>query len=116
MTNLGRLFLVPVPEFERPDFFKRNESVGGGQTGEDKENDENKPSQGGIGGGTVYGSDDIVLDPMTGQPVRYGDLIDEYYARMEKILNNYSYTDEQKQAIRKYFEMLYSGIKKEEGN
>ena len=116
MTNLGRLFLGPVPEFERPDFFKRNESVGGGQTGEDKENDENKPSQGGIGGGTVYGSDDIVLDPMTGQPVRYGDLIDEYYARMEKILNNYSYTDEQKQAIRKYFEMLYSGIKKEEGN
>ncbi len=114
MTRLSSLFGVPSPEFERPDFYKNNESVGGGQGSADGDQ-ENQNSPGGVGPGATYGSDDIVLDPLTGQPVKYGDLIDKYNAIMYERLENGSYTEEQKTAIRKYFELLYSGLEKEEG-
>ena len=115
MRGLEDLFLVPCPELERPEFFKNNQSVGGGH-GSTGDEDEEKPSRpGGFGPGATYGSDDLVLDPQTGELVRYGDLIDTYYAIMNKKLEGDFYTEEQKTAIRKYFEMLYNGIEKEEG-
>ncbi len=112
MTRLSSLFGVPSPEFERPEFFKNNESVGGGQGSADGDQ-ENQGSPGGIGPGATYGSDDMVLDPLTGRLVKYGDLINTYYAIMSEKLDGDFYTEEQKTAIKKYFELLISGFEKE---
>jgi hypothetical protein len=57
-----------------------------------------------------------VLDPLTGEPISYVELIDRYNAIMNERLSTGSYTEEQKEAIRKYFDLLYMGVKKEEGN
>lgn len=115
MTRLASLFLVPIPEFERPEFVKNNESPDGGKAGDGNDDKENGNSDGGLGEGATYGSKDLVLDPLTGKYVEYGTLIDTYNALMLEKLENGSYTEEQKTAIRKYFELLYSGIEKEEG-
>ena len=115
MTRLASLFLVPLPEFERPEFVKTGEAIDGGAgSGSDKEN-ENGNNDGGIGEGATYGSDDLVLDPLTGRYVKYGELIDRYYAIMSERLNAGSYTEEQQEAITKYFGLLFSGLEKEEG-
>lgn len=115
MTRLASLFLVPLPQFERPEFVRTGELPDGSHTsGDDKEN--NGGSDGGLGTGATYGSDDIVLDPITGQPIKYGELLDKYNAIMNERLEGDSYTEEQKEAIRKYFDLLYKGIEKEEGN
>lgn len=108
MVRLTSLFIVPLPEFERP-----------GEMIFDRESDDennNTGGDGGIGDGAVYGGTDLVLDPITGELVEYGKLLDKYNAIMYEKLDSGSYTDEQKEAIRKYFALLYSGIKKEEGN
>ena len=114
MTRLATMFLVPLPEFERPDFVKNRETIEG-ETDEDDRNDEGG-YDGGIGEGATFGSNDLVLDPLTGNYVEYGTLIHQYDALMYEKLESGSYTDEQKDAIKKYFALLYSGIKKEEGN
>ena len=116
MTRLASLFLVPLPEFERPEFVKNGETVDGGKSDageEDKDNTGN--NDGGIGEGATYGSKDLVLDPLTGNYVEYGELIDKYYAVMFEKLEGNSYTEEQREIIKKYFALLYSGIEKEEG-
>ena len=71
---------------------------------------------GGVGEGVQYGSNDLVLDPITGKYVEYGTLLDKYYAVVFEKLQNGSYSDEQKKMIENYFALLYGGIKKEEGN
>jgi len=112
MTKLATLFPVPLPKFERPDL-----SAGGNQQeGENNQSDKG-PSDGGIGEGAVFGSKDLVLDPMTGKYVEYGTLLNKYYAVMSARLENGTYTDEQKEMIKNYFSLLYSGMEKnEEGN
>lgn len=117
MTKLSTLFLVPLPEFERPDFVKNGESIGGGNANgsTEEEDDGDGPSDGGIGEGATFGSNDLVLDPLTGNYVEYGTLIHDYYDRMTAKLESGSYSEKQKEMIIKYFELLYSGIKKEEG-
>ena len=104
------MFLVPVPEFERPEFVKNGESVENekGDTGE--EDDSDGVHSGGLGNGATFGSDDYILNPQTGEYVKLGDLIHTYYAIMYEKLQNGSYTEEQKEAITKYFDLLYSGI------
>ncbi|MBO7196739.1 MAG: hypothetical protein J6V80_05385 [Clostridia bacterium] len=109
MIRLSALFIVPLPEFERPDFVKNGESIGGGH--QDTENP-NQEGSGGVGEGATYGSDDMVLDPLTGEYVSYGALLDKYYAIMYEKLEGGSYTEEQKEIIKKYFGLLYSGIEK----
>ena len=112
MQKLATLFLVPVPPFERPDFSKTN-----GSSGSSSDNDDgDQPSDGGVGEGAVVGSKDLVLDPDTGEYVEYGTLLDKYYAIMFEKLENGNYTEKQKEIIKNYFALLYSGIKKEEGN
>lgn len=111
MTKLATLFLVPLPTFERPDFSKN----GGGSGNADTEDKENKPSDGGVGEGATFGSDDLVLNPLTGEYVEYGELLNEYHATMLAKLESGNYTEEQKEIIKKYFKLLY-GINEEEGN
>ncbi len=111
MIRLSSLFIVPPLEFERPEFVKNGWSVGTDESNDD-DNDDNVNSDGGIGDGAIYGSNDMVLDPLTGEYVEYGKLIDKYYGIMYERLEGDSYTDEQKEAIKKYFALLYSGIEK----
>ena len=113
MKKLATLFPVPLPAFERPDFSKTG---GNNQNGDSEDKENNGTPDGGIGEGAIYGSDDLVLDPMTGEYVKYGTLLDRYYAVMYEKLENGTYTEEQKEIIKNYFALLYSGIKKEEGN
>ena len=114
MTRLKSLFSEKIdcrlPAFERPNFYVTSpvgpsdpdEGDGGGQ-------------QGGIGEGAVYGSDDLVLDPLTNTYVEYGTILDKYYALMFGKVNDGDYTDEEKAAMEKYFAILYGGFDENEG-
>lgn len=66
---------------------------------------------GGYGtGGSEYGSDDKVFDPYTGEYVPYGELMERYYAIAQEYLSTDNLTEEQKAAVREYFQVLYSGL------
>ena len=56
-----------------------------------------------------------MLDPLTGEYVEYGTLLDKYFSVMNSKLENGGYTEQQKEAIKKYFALLYGGMKKDEG-
>lgn len=74
--------------------------------------DDNHQSQGGFGEGDVlYGSDDLVYDPDTGEYVQYGQLLNKLYAMVQERLRSGQLTEEQAKAITAYFEILFSGIK-----
>ena len=117
MTKLSTMFLVPLPGFERPDFVKNGDAgVSGSDSGGKDDKDESQSQGGGVGTGATYGSKDLVLDPLTGEYVEYGTLLSKYYAVMSAKLSSGNYTEQQKEAIIKYFDLLYGGIKKDEGN
>ena len=115
MIRLGSLFGVPSPEFERPEFVKTGESIGDKGPDDDKNDKDNSNSTGGLGTGATFGSNDIVIDPFTGEPIEYGKLFSKYYGIMFEKLEGDTYTEEQKEAIRKYFDLLYGSTQKEEG-
>ena len=107
LRRISVLFGVKVPQFERPSL-----DDGGSSSDGDKEQDS---SGGGVGEGVQFGSDDLVLDPITGKYVKYGELYSRYNTLMLERLSNddYGYTEEQKRAIEKYFALLYSGLKED---
>ena len=111
MTRLGELFGCKIPAFKRP-MLLGSGSQGGGDGGTGP--DDNPDSTGGIGTGAVFGSNDLVLDPATGKYVEYGKILDTYYALVFGKLENGDYTEEERDAIKKYFEILYNGFEKEE--
>ena len=116
LTRLSMLFSVPIPEFERPDFVKNGEDINKGNEDLDDKDDEDTQNSGGVGEGVKFGSDDLVLDPLTGKYVEYGTLFSKYNTLMIEKLGDekYGYTEEQKKAIEKYFALLYGGFKEEE--
>ena len=99
------LFEYSFPTFERP--ILRDSST---QTGGDGGDDTVGGAMGGIGTGTVYGSDDLVLDPFTDKYVEYGTILDKYYSLMFGKTEDGDYTDEEIAALKKYFEILYGGF------
>ena len=107
LKKLCSLFGAVIPMPERPTL-KDNDS-----SGEDRE--EGNASGGGVGEGVEFGSNDLVLDPLTGEYVTYGTLYAKYNTLMLDKLSNgkYNYTDAQKRAIEKYFALLYSGLKED---
>jgi hypothetical protein len=52
-----------------------------------------------------------VLDPYTGEYVKYGKLIERYYALLFDKLEGGIYTDEERDALLEYFDILYGGFK-----
>ncbi len=104
MTRISTLFGYTLPKFKRPSLVDMSTDDSGSSGG-----DEGGVS-GGIGDGTVYGSDDLVYDPYTNTYVEYGTILDKYYALMFGKLQNGTFTDEEKLAMEKYFDILYSGF------
>ncbi len=103
MTKLADLFGVPLPQFKRPNLYSAGGSSGGDSMGDG--------SGGSIGGGdVVYGSNDVVFDPVTGQYVEYGKIIAEYNRLMLGKLQDGKLSEEDKLAIQKYFDILYGGF------
>lgn len=77
-----------------------------GDSGDGKENG------GGYGeGGNKLGSDDLIYDPVSGEYVPYGELINRYYAIVNSLVNEGLLTEQQARVVQAYFEMLFSGIK-----
>ena len=74
------------PEVEEEIEDSKHES---GEDGSDEEDDDEKGDSGGYGSGeVVFGSDDLIYYPDEEAYVKYGEVINEYYARiMEKIKN-----------------------------
>jgi hypothetical protein len=104
MTRISSLFGYTLPKFKRPSLVDMSTDDSGGSEGDDS------GASGGIGDGTVYGSDDLVYDPYTNTYVEYGTILDKYYALMFGKLQNGTFTDEEKIAMEKYFDILYSGF------
>ena len=102
MTRLSEIFGWPAPDFARPQLVE--ESYG---EDDDDTSTEGGGVSGGIGGGTVYGSDDLVLDPKTDTYVEYGTLLNDYYALMFGKGESGVYTEEEKELLEKYFQILY---------
>ena len=67
-------------------------------------------ADGGMGEGSVFGSDDAVYDKEHKSHVTYGDVIDKYYI----LMGNTEYTPEQKEMIQKYFETLFTGLEEKD--
>ena len=103
VERLAVILGCPLPRFERPSFSDSGESGEGGD-------DEEEVGGGAISGGTEYGSDDLVLDPYTNTYVQYGVLLDRYYALMIGSIENGKHTENEREALMKYFSILYGGF------
>lgn len=108
VTRICQILDCEIPSFERP---VMRETVSGGQ--EAPGGDDSGGVSGGIGSGTVFGSDDLVLDPDTNTYVEYGTILDKYYAIMFGKLQDGDYTEAEKAAMKKYFAILYGGFDEE---
>lgn len=105
VQRICTLFDFELPRFERPDFY--DVAVDDGVL---DDNGDGGGGGAGIGGETVYGSDDLVLDPLTNTYVKYGTILDKYYALMFSKTEDGDYTDAEKEAMEKYFAILYGGF------
>jgi hypothetical protein len=112
MTRLAALFGVPLPAFERPEFIKKNLAPDGSQITEDDKDNQGSHG-GGLGPGATFGSDDLVLNPLTGKYVKFGELLNSYNALMFEKLEGDLYSEEMKTLIRNYFDLLYRGLDEE---
>jgi len=108
VSRVCQIFDCECPEFERP--LLRDTVAGDTNAPGD---DEGNGNSGSIGSGAVYGSEDLVLDPYTNTYVEYGTLLDKYYALMFGKLQDGDYTDAEKEAMEKYFAILYGGFKED---
>ena len=108
IRKLNDLFYCGLPRFERPNFYASS-------SGEEFPDEEDGEGNGGagIGDGAVYGSDDLVLDPLTNTYVEYGKILDKYYALMFGKVEEGNYTEQEKDAMEKYFAILYGGFDEE---
>ncbi|MBE6559175.1 MAG: hypothetical protein E7661_09250 [Ruminococcaceae bacterium] len=81
---------------------------------EEEKDEEDKGSQGGIGNMEIlYGSDDVIYDPNTNQYVKYGDVINAYYASVSEKIIDGKIPETLEQFIADYFATLYDGSEKE---
>ena len=74
-------------------------------------------NSGGLGSGEmIFGSNDTIYDPNKEAYVTYGDVINEYYARITELLVDGGLTPEMEEALSDYFAFLYDGSANKESN
>ena len=80
----------------------------------DVDEPENEMGSGGLGtGDTVFGSDDVVYDPRTDTYRPYGEILNEYFAKVSEMITDGKTSDEIAEAAEEYFSILFSGSGKE---
>lgn len=79
----------------------------------EQETDETKDNGGGLGtGDMLYGSNEPIYDPGKDAYVVYGEVLNEYYARISEMLVDGSLSPELEEMITRYFESLYDSTAK----
>lgn len=95
---------------EHEDFGYQDINPGTGDTG-DGDDDDDQNHAGGYGpGDVIYGSDDLVYDPATGEYVPYGELFNYYYSTVLELMTSGNFTPEQQEIITKYYDILLKGF------
>lgn len=116
VNRLMEIFGISASELppEVKDEINRDESEGDEEE-PPEDDEEQKGDSGGFGSGDmIYGSDDLIYYPDEEKYVAYGEVINEYYAKItEKILSG-ELPPEIIPDIEKYFESLYDGAAKED--
>lgn len=100
---------VDVPSNNAP-------QTGGNESGGGAGNDEmeDKPADGGLGSGeVVYGSDDVIYYPDEDRYVSYGEVLNEFYAKVSGQMIDGNVSEALMQYISDYFAKLYNGSAKE---
>jgi len=84
---------------------------------ESKKDEEEKGDQGAPGEGNIlYGSDDVIFDPVTNTYVKYGEVINRYFAVVSDKLKEGQPPESLEQFISHYFATLYDGSEKEKAD
>ena len=98
---------------ELPDEF-RNGSLGG-DVGDYEEKEDENIGGGGLGDGEVdYGSNDKIYDPITGEHVAYGSVLNGYLGMVEGKRQDGLLPDGAEEGIDRYFGILYGDTQKDE--
>lgn len=101
IKRIADIFRYPLPKFERPDL----QTSSSGDSSDDL--DDRVPILPGTDSENVYGSNEKVLDPTTGELVEYGKLLSGYQS---EALENC--TEEEWEILKKYYDIL-AGVNKE---
>lgn len=115
--RLSDILSVPIEEFPENIVDERPTIDSDASDGEDGSGDSDTTDRenGGYGkGDTIYGGDSYIYEPDDEEHVKYGSVLDKYYAIVEELIRNGDYTEEEQKAIRAYYSMLYSGIEESE--
>ena len=97
-----------LPASERP----KDAGAGGSDGGYDGEDSDEELNSGGLGSGDmVYGSDDTVYDPESGEYLTYGEVIDRYFAKVSEHFMDGNVPEELEELVSAYFAALYNGDK-----
>ena len=108
LVDIFGLSLSEIPTYDDEDYFESVENP----------SDNTPPEQGsggGLGGGEMlYGSNDKIYDPETGNFVEYGTLIDKYLAVVTEQVQDGKVPESLEDFINNYFATLYGGGSKTE--
>lgn len=112
--KLAAIFGIDAGEL--PSFNDDLKQVGSGSTGDDDPGNTGDDDPNGNGGGNgkydfVFGSDDMIYDPDSATQVSYGEVLDEYYAKVQNKIIAGEVSEELADILKSYFEILYNGLK-----
>ncbi len=111
VSELMKIFGLSTNDLPAGDRPSGGGNVGGGE--EDERDD--KPSDGGLGSGEViYGSNDKIYYPDGDVYVSYGEVINEFFAKVEGQIKDEKTAEALAEFIRDYFAKLYDGSNNQE--
>ena len=94
---------IVVPEQNTPGI------TPGGEDGGNGDDDEDPPlGSGGLGtGDVIYGSNDMIFDPNKNTYVPYGELLNEYYAKVDELIKDGKTSEEISKLAEYYYGLLF---------
>ena len=99
---------LPIIDTDKDD--NNSDSPGPDDGGNRPDPDDEQHGGSSDSGETEYGSDDMIWVPGRGY-MKYGDIIDEYYSLINQYLHSDELTEEQKNMIRAYYDILFGSGK-----